>query len=438
MNGDPRGTATSSVSQGSRAARSRLQQTIRIVLTLGAFFIFCSYIPSFLFLLGHTSVNPGAIVVLFFGVSVLLWLLFDQTFPGRVSATFAWALLFVALNLAALAIHGPGDEMYQRVAGALSIICLVWFCLTPAVSSTQLHWFLFAFSLFNLSCVAYDFFFPGLFVPSDSEFYNAGRGAGFFVNANKAGFAAVFVLVFSAFAARSRIMIATLTLCTAWVLFTLSRSAILAFLVVLAILISTGKLRLRDLLLPAALGVALTATGVVYLLAIQPEGIGNIEERIEWATAPTQIRDQAGEERKVVASNALRALTDSPLVGNGFGTPLKLFGRPPHNLYLGFAADYGVLGLVALIGLYLAMYIDWRHAGAPESLRAPLYSWLAATAFLSLFYDETIGITEFVFSAAWFQLQVVQTRHAVGQDVRSSNCLGDRRDDQDLSTGDAT
>lgn len=387
---------------GERVAGARSLR-YRLLMSTAGFIVFCSFIPSFLFLTGWTAINPGRVVVAYFVVVAALWLVMDRKLEARASLTYAWAAFFVALNLLTATIHGFGDEFYQRVAGALSLWILASFCLTTEISGRALQRFLLAFVLVNASFVAFDFFFPGYFVPADHEFFNPGRGAGVFVNANKSGIAAVFALVLLMLTPRNRLFRLIFLLTTLWLLLTLSRSALVGYFAVCLVALVTRKLRLHDLALPAAAGVALAAAAIGWTLVQGSEGIDSISERLAWAASPSKVRDDAGIERVVAARNAVEIVAASPLIGQGFGAVNAAYGLPPHNLFLQFAADYGVIGIVAIVGLMFCMYVDWRRAGSPPELRAAVFAWIACFGIFSFFYDEAVGVTEFIFVAALLQ-----------------------------------
>ena len=378
-------------------------QRVRVLVSIAAFLLFSSYIPSYLYLIGYTTINPGTVVAIFSLVTIGLWLVFDRSLPARPTLTFAWCVLFVALNILTAAVHGLGPDFYQRAAGAAAIVFLVVFCFPQRISVQAIQWGILVFACFNLACVTYDFFVPGVFVDYGSPFYNAGRGAGFFVNANKSGLAAVYMLILAAATDRSKPLGLICLVCGLWVALTLSRTAILAYALVCIVFVITGKFRVREFFVPVAVAIGIAAVGFAVFLAEQEEGAESIRERLEWFGTFGGVKDHASDERILAASNAIKHLADSPLVGHGFGSVSDFYGLPPHNLYLTFGADYGIVGVILLLLWLLVVVLDWKIAGSPPELRSALLAWVVATAFVALFFDEVLGINYIVFCLAWIQ-----------------------------------
>ena len=147
---------------------------------------------------------------------------------------------------------------------------------------------------------------------------------------------------------------------------TLSRGAAVGFALVLAVMFALRYVRLRNLLFVVLAGVAL-------LVAVPQYG-----ERLQSLETVPGIADEGVEADGSVRSRltemaaALLVFADHPIVGVGpdefqsyymeyaeeFGLRVKQDERAAHNLYLGIAADFGLLGTIFFFGAILVTMRD--------------------------------------------------------------------------------
>jgi O-antigen ligase len=94
----------------------------------------------------------------------------------------------------------------------------------------------------------------------------------------------------------------------------------------------------------------------------------NTEERLAWLTNPSGVSDASSWSRMYVAQQAWNKFADHPWLGGGTGTFHEAFEIAPHNQYLSYMLDHGVLGATIVPLLLLALL--WGARG--ETMRVGL------------------------------------------------------------------
>jgi hypothetical protein len=258
------------------------------------------------------------------------------------------------------------------------------FASPSAVRSAR--WTLVFAVLLGVTLNIYDFFVPMTF----SEVH--GRAAGFHVNPNLSGEALVLGMILSVTVLPSFCRGPFLLLTGVGIFLTFSRGGILAWLIAVGgLLLFTKVVRARDLISTLLLsllvvGIALLPKLDAILTTMDQSGAvsKDTETRFEWLTNPFGVSDNSGLARKYVADQAWRKFTDHPWVGSGTGTMYESFDIPPHNQYLSYMLDHGVLG-AAIVPL-LILTLVWGAQG--ETRRVGLV-FGAVTLWLS-FWTHTM------------------------------------------------
>jgi O-antigen ligase len=219
------------------------------------------------------------------------------------------------------------------------------------------------------------------------EGYN-GRGSGTFVCPNHlAGFLeltlgllvarAVIVRRESKSIERSVILkvliIYAAVMAVAGILVTLSRSGWLATVIGLSALLFLGEWRLRSVLPRAALVLA-----VLTFMAFMLWNVDSIRNyvvkslRVDNQTQGISLSDPTMGGRAFMWGGTVKMIRDAPLVGTGIGswqwvyqrykTPGVTASEPDytHNDYLNLAADYGLVGFVIMLAVFICFFV---HAG---------------------------------------------------------------------------
>ena len=222
--------------------------------------------------------------------------------------------------------------------------------------------------------------------------------------------------------ARRRVASAGVLLSTlAAVGYTGSRGAAVALVLMLAVALAIGVLRMRH-------AVVAVLVGGVLLMAIPGyrERVISVAQfgSVTASAGDAGAADDAARSRATESLAALLAFADHPVVGAGPGVFPLLYqqyaprvgyqvlekgsgaeagsapAREAHNLYLGIAADTGMVGLLAFLGLVGAILVPLLVAArrlrriAPASaahaaaLALALVGYLSAGLFLSLAYER--------------------------------------------------
>lgn len=359
-------------------------RNILVVLSVAVFF---TGVPNYVYTV-HKIVEPLHWVI---GFGVLsLPLLIKQMVRSDLlkSPVVVWCFGYAWLTITWFVVLSPqSDWNWQEVRWrALTIIDLLLFLGLFANRETirLVRQTLVAGVLFGVALNLYELFVGKVF----SEVI--GRSAGLYGNPNIAGEALVLGMIFGVIALPVGYRVPFILLAGIGVFVTVSRSAILMWLIAVAGLMLIGKVRVKDLLLSGSMSVLLVVLillprGDQILTALERDGVlnKNVMERMEWFLDPSGVSDDSGWERKYVAKQAWEKVAEHPFLGSGTGSFREAY-VPPHNQYLSFMQDHGLIGAAILPLLIVA--VTWGGRG--ESRRVAMVFGL--TVLLGGFFSHTI------------------------------------------------
>jgi len=296
---------------------------------------------------------------------------------------FAWVAMLWFLGSSQSEI--AWREVRLRLSAVMLVLsCLMIFASPGAVRSAR--WTLVFAVLFGAALNIYEFFVPMTF----SEVQ--GRSAGLYMNPNLSGEALVLGMILSVTVLPSFCRGPFLLLAGIGVFLTFSRGGIVAWVIAVSgLLFFTKGVRAKDLVWTFLLSLLLV--GILLLpkldaiLAMMDQAhvvTKDTEGRFAWLTNPFDVSDDSGESRKYVAQQSLSKFADHPWIGSGTGTMYESFDIPPHNQYLSYMLDYGVLGAAIVPLLILALI--WGARG--ETRRVGLV--FGATILWVCFFNHTI------------------------------------------------
>lgn len=375
----------------------------------------------------HASLPPKYVYFVLVVLMAPLLLARRSLLAAYLLSPFAlWAGALVVLNLIHLSTWSVGgdagatylvDQRGQlRAALVLTRIQYIMIALMLGfvVFATPARAYLYAALLLTvlLPCaVLLDFGYPGLFYPLDIDGAVLGRAAAMFINPTMAGEALLLVFVLGSAVIGQRYRGPLFLLTGMAILVTFSRSSIIAWGAVLAIMIARGAL-------PRSMAVATAAAFVALAL-----GVGSFESylqsRDEFESASSNILsrleffshfsfdDDSSEERASVVSAAWELFLRNPVFGAGAGSTLFWSHRGgTHNQLLMLAAEYGLFG----IGLWAWLLVNlWR--GRFLSERGLQLAMVFLYAWMSMFTHQMLdGATYWL---ATFALVSVRTALAV-------------------------
>jgi O-antigen ligase len=276
------------------------------------------------------------------------------------------------------------DVRLRLSAIMLVLSCLMIFASPGAIRSAR--WALVFAVLFGVAMNIYDFLAPMTF----SEVQ--GRSAGFYINPNLSGEALVFGMILSVTVLPSFCRGPFLLLAGVGIFLTLSRGGIVAWMIAVSGLLFFAKVvRTKDLVWTFLM--SLLVVGIVLLPKLdailtsmdQAHVVTkDTEQRFEWLTDPFGASDNSALERKYLAEQAWRKFSEHPWSGSGTGTFHESFEIPPHNQYLSYMLDHGILGAAIMPLLILALI--WGARG--ETRRVGIL-FGATTLWLS-FWNHTM------------------------------------------------
>jgi hypothetical protein len=235
----------------------------------------------------------------------------------------------------------------------------------------------------------YEVFYPMSFSQT------IGRSAGLYANPTMAGEALVLGMILSATILPPRYRSVFILLVGIGILTTLSRSGVLGWVLAVAGFILAGRLSMKELFVSGALGLLL---GVLVLLprldqiltTLERKGVvnENVLERLEWFANPTGVSDFSSWERKYVAQRAWNKIAEYPVLGSGTGSSYEAT-VPPHNQYLSFMLDHGLIGVMILPLLIVAA--TWGARGETRHVAIVFGCTIAMLSFTT----NTILITNY-------------------------------------------
>jgi O-antigen ligase len=208
--------------------------------------------------------------------------------------------------------------------------------------------------------LVWDFFAPWSFY-TGMEGTVVGRASATFINSNKAGEGLLLAFILGIFALKHSLRPVLLLLIGAGIMCTFSRAAMIGW-VLLAIYL--GVLRIVP---KYTIALAAVAMGVIFLSPWAMDylmgrgdisgGVDNLIFRLD-SLRDGDFSDYAVAERAMVLRAGIDLFLAHPVFGGGAGaTAFWIFGISTHNQLVLLAAEYGVLGIVAWMALFV---IIWR------------------------------------------------------------------------------
>jgi O-antigen ligase len=250
-----------------------------------------------------------------------------------------------------------------------------------------------------------------------------GRSAGLYMNPNQCAVALILGMVISLGLLPHRYRILFTVLVGLGVLLTLSRSAVIGWLITFFVLIKSGQISLRRSIL-------IGGTLVTIAFAVAAWQWDKIEYRLEdlgVLNANTTMRlywfnkmdasDFSASERKEVAEFGWELFSDSPLVGHGVGASIDWsYERSSHNEYLNMMVDHGIVGFFILP--LLALATTWRARGEARQIS---FAFTAFILYFAFFSHNILNERPVLMIFALLSSMVMSSRAAAGREEKSRN-----------------
>lgn len=341
----------------------------RNALVVVAVTIFYTNVPAYLNALRAQDSAPMFWV---FGLAALsLPVVTEQLLKVNIlkSPLIVWCFGYAWLTLAWFFLSSQSDMAWQEVRlRGLAIMELILFLLLLAHPNTIrfARQTLVIMVLFGAALNIYE-----LFVPMSFSLV-LGRSAGLYMNPNQAGQALVLGMLLSVSVLPAWLRAPFILLTGIGILTTVSRSAILQWMIVVVIFMLMRSVRPRDFVLPVSVSLLLVAVLLLprweqFLTTLEREGVLNTDvmERMEWFMDPSSVSDDSSYGRRILAKEAWERTAEHPFLGGGTGFSREMVVGT-HNQYLMFMQDHGLLGAVIFPLLVLA--VTWGTRGEARSL----------------------------------------------------------------------
>jgi O-antigen ligase len=390
--------------------------TYRNILAVVAIAVFFTNMPSFLYYKYPGLFGTPKMWVLGFAVlTVPLLLNYVWRWNLRDWPLLLWCAFYVWLSLLSYYTTSDSDVAWQEVRLRLQTVLLLVCTMLIFAHPDAVRWAqrtLVLAVMFGLLTTIYEFFFPMSLGSS------LARPAGFYLNANQAGFALVLgmALCLPVVSPKFRGMLVLLTGLA--VLATMSRSNAIVWFLTVVFGVWTGLLQMRRIAVTAAFGALLITVlflprvdDVYEFLRTSDVWGKDIEERLEWFMNPSiQSSPYSNESssRLDAAEMAWSQFSERPWWGQGVGTALQTAGGAgnekevtmgAHNMYLSNMVDHGFLGIL-IFPLAVAAMI-WSARGNAKLVSVPFATILLFSAFfLHTILQDTFPLPLFSLMAA--------------------------------------
>lgn len=203
-----------------------------------------------------------------------------------------------------------------------------------------------------------------LFVPM--TFSNTlGRSAGLYLSPNLAGEALVLGMILGITALPSWYRGLFVLLTGVGVFVTYSRGGLIGWCIAVGGLLLGRFVGAKHFLQTGLIVLVLTGLVLVpkadeILATLERTGSINADsqERLAWLMDPAGVSDVSSWSRKYIAQQAWQRVAEHPFWGGGTGAVHEGLAIPPHNQFLAYMVDHGVLGALVLPLLLVA--VVWR------------------------------------------------------------------------------
>ena len=298
---------------------------------------------------------------------------------------FIWLIYYIFINTVAFIASPAGDlEFTYFKIVIFFIFFIIYMVLFFNLDNEELiltkKIMIFLGILASISLIA-DYIDPGMFFKYfivSLNYYETGRSASLYLNANIAGGAMVIFLIFTIDVIPKRWRILYITILFIGLFATMSRSNIMIFMLILVIMFFQKKLFIKQL---SFLFIGM----LVLFLWLSNGGLEYLGEKLEFPVTENMISrvnffanskktDTSDmNEREEVLEAALDMFENSPFLGEGFAsTRLWHYPVAPHNTYAMHWAEFGFFGVLILPLLFFLVSIDIYRYGTKKQKQMAL------------------------------------------------------------------
>lgn len=330
------------------------------LLVIGGVAIFYTNVPEFLHHLNPTDSQllPKNWVIMFCVAAIPVFLKQGALGATLRSPLTLWCFGYLWVSLVWFFFSSQDEGTWREVRlRILAIIELVAFAIVLS-SPAALHLMrrlLVVAVLWGVALNVYEMFLPGTF----SEVF--GRSAGLYGNPNLSGEALLLGMILGTTVLDPRYRTLFVLVTALGILATLSRANILAWGLAVIGFMVFGHLRGKDLFISIFGILSISLTFLLsrldqFMTDWERTGLFNrdVLQRLEWFTDPFGVSDHSSWSRAQVAKEAWDKFAQAPFFGHGTGSSYQAYIEP-HNQYLAFMLDHGLIGALILPLLLVAV-----------------------------------------------------------------------------------
>jgi O-antigen ligase len=347
--------------------------TVALAIALGILF---TNLPIYTYILRPDLLPKFFFFGLFFLLAPILLMKFRMLGTYLMSPFAIWALVLITLNLIHLSSFSVDSDanvtsfinaqLENRSALILTRIQYVVFALLFgfAVYASEKISYLRVFIILAIvipCAILLDFVSPGLLYPIDTNGAVLGRAAAMFINPTMAAEAALLIFLFACTIVKAQHRVPLFLLLGAGILVTFTRSAIIALVLLLPMLVYRRILP-RTTIIASAIAIVV---GLVFFgnfenyLGSRQEFDGaleNVQARLNFFS-DAKLTDDSSLERAAVVKAGLELFLQNPVFGAGAGaTQFWSLRASTHNQLLLQAVEYGLLGIVLWLWLAIILW----------------------------------------------------------------------------------
>jgi hypothetical protein len=360
----------------SATARVRVPGVAITAVAVVAVLFFFSGLVQYAFSTKLVSAPPTYFILPFLGTAAAVAMLRKPVQDSMGLALLIWAGIYIVISTVGVFIatdpERAGDLLRHRLLAVGFLFAMRALC----GSAAGFTWSLRAVALVEIVSIGlnvYEWFSPMSF----SLVY--GRGAGLYQNPNISGGAIVLGMLIGLAAVPRKLREAFILAALGGVLLTVSRGALIGFVLALGCLVYFGRSVSRSRLAVAALVAVVAAAGLQdwftggldNVLSSQPELFRRL-------TIDGSVGEENTESRLTLAANGLTHFLAHPVAGAGLGATDWVAGAGTHNIYAMHLAEHGVFGLLFVPGLLLLLGLRaWSLRCEPVLVAAVVFiaSW---------------------------------------------------------------
>lgn len=348
---------------------------------------------------------PGYFIdLLIFFIVVIYYIKYKIDFPIE-SPLFIWLFYFLSMNIIYFIASPVGTEEFALFKVIIFLIFIyIYMILLFELDDENLtvtRRTLIVIAVIASISLGIDNFNPGFFNLLGNYEVVQGRAASFYRNANYAGASMVILLILSIDMVPKKYRTFFIIIIFFGVLFTMSRSNLMIFSLIIFILFLQKKLYASHLLISVS-------TIIVFLIWLSTSGFDtlsekynievteNMKNRINFFADNKHADTSDMNERKEVLQYALEIFTDKPIFGDGFGATILWEHRVgPHNTFAMLWADQGLFGFLLIPLLFFLSTANIFKYGTKEQKQLAVLAMLIFT-FSCFFSHDILSAVTFI------------------------------------------